>query len=1126
MRITAKAISVKKYVPLIIFRPITCTRKICYSLKPFLMANVSANILNYFKLDLFIARSGIRLRQLFKSRYSDFNHGQLWDDTAQCGTAYATKLKTNSRKVNLTPLQKNLVLSGDTNEWDLTTLIALLSYTDRPSTMSTTEKQQLDVEDALLQQLRDIRNTLAHHPSKSISDSEFHQLWSTLTRILVILGEDETELEKWKHENLFDKSNQATNVTNVAELLRLNSLGTKAHKEKRFSEAIVLFTRATTLSGVSDRDRALVFSNMSASKLALYEEEGKSAHMSDMFSLTDERYQALHDAKQARSLWPTSWQGHFRVGKANAALNDHDKAISSFERALALDPVNKKIQDALYDSRHIHGQQSRHDHLNPKMQPMTMDELFQDMEQKLGSNPEDIRSGHRLRDQFDPVGADVVRGHKYFHGDIDVEQDYEQAATYFGKAASQGNAEGMYNLALLTDRGLGVKKDHSFAVKLLEQAASQPAEHPTLPGRPNIGVAEAEHSLGLRYYEGVVVSKNPSIAAMWYQRAVDHGSAEAANNLAIMYQTANGVEKNLDRARQLFELSARRGDPNAMKSLADDCLDSNDFDMARIWYDRACEAGNGLAQVHRDEFERKLKLKRQMFAEIPSDTLHSMAKLNDLFETLKMPKTACTVSAHASRYDFEVLGEHAKRGSATAAKMCQALEHFYVAFHILTQSDSLTMEQENRFIQKLAQCYRLEHIVAQIPSVELHRKVGKIIDQVLERCCKNLQEETSELDEDVRVCYAVFHINSHVSTLEFVHACKMKYPKAIFFFELSSALNGWLNNFPRSLYDANCGLEIDPNYTEVLYSKAVALRVIESNDPQQTINAYQAFLSVAPPDHRKVPESFYSIAGCYLQGKEPDRSIHMAKQMYEKGQAAEEIQLPCFLPYKSNTKILLTPIFEASLVSDAIATPTPERRSRLTDPTRIEIIKSHRRWISQLPQMAILHTRPPRLKQPAAKSLIGLKSISLRDMNPIKDHVYTGHVLSVTIIEGTRSWAPSIHLVVEDDNFNCEFMCIYGFPEAHGKHLVGEVFTLGTKMSVINPYHRIGANDMKPMIRIDEFSSIIMANESERVVDMCRCCHQPNAPHICRRCQQARYCSKECQTLDWKLYEHKWMCRT
>jgi hypothetical protein len=47
-------------------------------------------------------------------------------------------------------------------------------------------------------------------------------------------------------------------------------------------------------------------------------------------------------------------------------------------------------------------------------------------------------------------------------------------------------------------------------------------------------------------------------------------------------------------------------------------------------------------------------------------------------------------------------------------------------------------------------------------------------------------------------------------------------------------------------------------------------------------------------------------------------------------------------------------------------------------------------------------------------------------------------------------------------------------------------------MHIINPYLRIGSNDMKPLIRIDDSSSIIMQSESERVVNMCRCCGETN----------------------------------
>ncbi|CAF4361734.1 unnamed protein product [Rotaria magnacalcarata] len=146
-------------------------------------------------------------------------------------------------------------------------------------------------------------------------------------------------------------------------------------------------------------------------------------------------------------------------------------------------------------------------------------------------------------------------------------------------------------------------------------------------------------------------------------------------------------------------------------------------------------------------------------------------------------------------------------------------------------------------------------------------------------------------------------------------------------------------------------------------------------------------------------------------------------------------------------------------------------------------------------------------------------------MDPTTDHVYDGYVLSVTIIEQTYTWTPSIHLVIEDENFDCERMFIYSFPDGQGKYLTNKVFTIGSKMNIINPYLRLGGTDMKSLVRIDDFSSIIMQSESEQVLNMCRCCGEPNALHVCSKCKQARYCTKECQTIDWQLYKHKFICQ-
>ena len=1099
------------------------------------MTSITNETQNYFKLELLVARSNDLLRRLFKSRYSLFNSGQPWNDTPACGTNYFTTAVSKNKKISLTAVQKTSVSNGNTNEWDLGLLTALLINVDRPTTLNTTQIEQLDQEDAMLKQLKNIRNDLAHHASKSVSDAEFNQFWTDLSTILVALGDDSSELDKLKDDDdVFGMRTQSINEENVEEAKRWNSLGTQAHKEGKFAEAIALFTRATVLADVADHDRAIFFSNMAASRLSLYEREQGSGHLNrlEIDGVSDERYRALQDAKKARNLCLTWWKGHFRVGKVYAALNEHEKTINSFERALALAPTNNEIQKALDDSREVLSRQLRYDHLDPRGRPRTMPEQLNELKEKLGIDPEKVRTVHSLLEKLDPAGADVVKGHKYTHGDVDVKQDYEQAARYFAKAASQGNAEGMYNLAFVTDRGFGVKKDHNIALKLLEQAAEQSPEHPKFKTIRNIGVAEAQHALGLRYAEGIVVHKNLSIAAHWYQRAADHGSAESANNLALMYEDGVGVEKNWDKAQQLFELSGRRGDPNAMQSLANLLLKQNDFQMAKIWYDRACEAGNIIAQANRDTFETMLQREQQLVDQCSPDALKLIKALKATLHSIGGSQTVHTQSGQQCAYDYNILTEYANRGSITARRMCSALEHFFKALSILIQTETLGEKEENIFVQELSECYRLEYIVAQMPGVEMRHRVDQIVDRVLQRCNNALTSSSSQMDEDVRICYVVLHMDSRESIAQFLGICKQKYPKSIYFFDLSSAVNGCLERYEAALFEANSGLQLDPNYCELLYLKAVALRLI-GKDMNEAIDAYRRFLSIAPKDHRKIPESYYAMAACYLMRDRTKSVTDIIRQTYNQGEEAEIIQLPCFLPYKSTSKTLLKPVLDVKSLLSAETNPVIDHKLRLENPHRIEVITHHREWESTtlLPNMNSKLTlysssHKPRFKQQTSKSLIGLKPITLRDMNPTKDHVYNGFVLSVTIIEEAYSWASSIHLIIEDEHLDCERMHIYNFPEGQAEYLTNKMFTIGSKVDIINPYLRIGAGDRKSLIRVDDFSSIIMRSESKRVVNMCRCCGVANAPHLCSKCKQARYCSKECQKMDWQLYKHKLVCNS
>ena len=149
-----------------------------------------------------------------------------------------------------------------------------------------------------------------------------------------------------------------------------------------------------------------------------------------------------------------------------------------------------------------------------------------------------------------------------------------------------------------------------------------------------------------------------------------------------------------------------------------------------------------------------------------------------------------------------------------------------------------------------------------------------------------------------------------------------------------------MNRYEDTLYDANTGLEIDPNYCQLLYYKAVALRLL-AKDQDETIEAYRAFLKIAPKDHRKVPESYYAMASCYFVRHKNDDIAYIAKETYKQGEEAEKLQLPCFLPYESNSKMLLKTVFDAKSLLNTEPAPPVNRKLRLTDPHRIEVIKQH-----------------------------------------------------------------------------------------------------------------------------------------------------------------------------------------
>lgn len=81
-------------------------------------------------------------------------------------------------------------------------------------------------------------------------------------------------------------------------------------------------------------------------------------------------------------------------------------------------------------------------------------------------------------------------------------------------------------------------------------------------------------------------------------------------------------------------------------------------------------------------------------------------------------------------------------------------------------------------------------------------------------------------------------------------------------------------------------VKLDPNNYSIQYNVGPMLRILGSNE--RAIDEYNRYLLLAPKDERKVPESLYSIANCYLAMGEK-KNANLIKEYYKKGIKAESL---------------------------------------------------------------------------------------------------------------------------------------------------------------------------------------------------------------------------------------------
>lgn len=150
--------------------------------------------------------------------------------------------------------------------------------------------------------------------------------------------------------------------------------------------------------------------------------------------------------------------------------------------------------------------------------------------------------------------AQLALARIYLRGD-GVPRNREKAAALFRRAAVGGrDPQAQHALAVMLERGIGVKKSPRGALRWYRAAARN-------------DYAPALLNLGFIYVKGVSVPQDFKKARDYFERAAASNLAEAQYNLGLLFQHGLGVEKDVPMAFKWFSLAVANQNAAAGKAL-------------------------------------------------------------------------------------------------------------------------------------------------------------------------------------------------------------------------------------------------------------------------------------------------------------------------------------------------------------------------------------------------------------------------------------------------------------------------------------------------------------------------------------------------------------------------------
>jgi|GEM_PF-5566134 len=134
------------------------------------------------------------------------------------------------------------------------------------------------------------------------------------------------------------------------------------------------------------------------------------------------------------------------------------------------------------------------------------------------------------------------------------QEKFKEAASLFERGANAGDAAARNNLAALYQSGRGVAFDQAMALNHYQQAAKG-------------GSPEAAFNLGNLYRRGDSVAQSDAVACDWYRKAAAANLAAAQNAMGYMLAMGRGVKKDNKEALRWLNLAAAANDELAKKNI-------------------------------------------------------------------------------------------------------------------------------------------------------------------------------------------------------------------------------------------------------------------------------------------------------------------------------------------------------------------------------------------------------------------------------------------------------------------------------------------------------------------------------------------------------------------------------